>query len=1297
MEGAIGGIPTTFLVDTGSNITVVTPEVYRSIPAPERPVLEEVGSTMLLADGRSLPFTGKADMPLQLGSTAVVHKVWVADIGLDGIIGMDFMRRMRCELTIDRGSYKLTWPDGSVTCTHTQTGTACCRVVVRETVIVPPGTETIVPGEYWQPSGVTGPGVLETAEKFLQRHGLLVARTLVDMGNSAIPLRLLNTTSSHQTVHKGTTVAWCEPVCEVPDAGGGTVTVASCQESPGTREPDGSTKVPDFLNDLLHRSSPHLDTRQQGEVAAILTEFADVFAASDEDLGKTGVVKHRIDTGNARPIRQPARRMPVHQKKEAEDEVQKMLRKDIIEPSSSPWASPIVLVKKKDGSTRFCVDYRKLNAVTTKDSYPLPRIDDSLDALAGSKWFSTLDLKSGYWQVEMEEEDKVKTAFTAGSGLYQFKVMPFGLANAPATFERLMERVLAGLPPELCLVYLDDLIVHGKHFTEELERLRDVFLRLRAARLKLSPNKCHLFQKRVAYLGHIVSEEGVSTDPAKIRSVADWPVPRTIGQVRSFLGLSSYYRRFVRGFADIAKPLYTLTERSNQPFQWTSESEQAFQMLKEVLTRAPVLAYPTREDPFVLDTDASNKGIGAVLSQIQDGQERVVAFYSRVLHKAERRYCVTRKELLGVVEGVRNFHHYLYGRRFLVRTDHGALQWLLNFRNPEGQLARWLEELGTYDMDIQHRSGRQHGNADALSRRPCGTCKHCDSAERKGNLVEGDADSCERSRVAGLTVIPGTTSYAVQTGTSLMSAEPTTPGGKPSSGAKPTAAVPWSNQKLREEQLADKELRPLIEWKEEGRERPKWPDVSPENPGVKLYWAQWDRLHLKDGVLYRRWESHCGKEVTWQLVVPATLRADILQQLHNSKTAGHLGTNKTLAKVRGLFYWRGCGGDVRRWCRSCDLCATRNRPQKTPRAPMKTYNVGAPMERVALDVLGPLPESEQGNRYILVIADYFTKWTESYPMPNQEATTVAKLLVEEFVVRFGAPRQLHSDQGRNFESAVFQEMCRLLDIDKTRTTPLRPQSDGMVERFNRTLEAMLSKFVAENQKDWDELLPFVMMAYRSSVHESTGCSPSEMMLGRNVQLPVELLFSRPQEEALDSPTKYAHQLQQRMERTHDFARDTLRIESDRQKRHYDHRADRGLYDVGDAVWLHNPKRKRGISPKLQRPWEGPYLVTTRISDVVYRIQRTTKAKPKVVHYDRLKPYTGNDHPTWLLPPTRSDQHEQSGGAGALVDSQTPDEQRGEPGALVDSQSSRSAPSQVSARPRRDVRPPKWTRDFVLDT
>ena len=469
-------------------------------------------------------------------------------------------------------------------------------------------------------------------------------------------------------------------------------------------------------------------------------------------------------------------------------------------------------------------------------------------------------------------------------------------------------------------------------------------------------------------------------------------------------------------------------------------------------------------------------------------------------------------------------------------------------------MAPELQESRRTTGKMAGRTGHiRHGHPASIGQttRECRrTVKKADSAERKGNLVVGDADSCERSRVAGLKVIPGMTSCTVQTGTSPMSAEPTTPGDKPSSGAKRTAAVPWSTR---------------------GSVK------NSKSPGSWWYRRRSELTSFNSSITARQQANLAPIRPLARCVVYST----------GGAVAGTLGAGAGVAN----FVRPGIG------------------PRKKNRAPMKTYNVGAPMEIVALDVLGPLPESEQGNRHILVIADYFTKWTESHPMPNQEATTVAKLLVEEFVVRFGAPRQLHSDQGRNFESAVFQEMCRLLDIDKTRTTPLRPQSDGMVKRFNRTLEAMLSKFVTVNQKDWDELLPFVMMAYRSSVHESTGCSPSEMMLGRNVQLPVELLFYRPQEEALDSPTEYAHRLQQRMERTH-LARDTLRIESDRQKRHYDHRADRGLYDVGDAVWLHNPTRKRGISPKLQRPWEGPYLVTTRIRDVVYRIQRTTKAKPK---------------------------------------------------------------------------------------
>ncbi|CAK1579090.1 unnamed protein product [Parnassius mnemosyne] len=330
--------------------------------------------------------------------------------------------------------------------------------------------------------------------------------------------------------------------------------------------------------------------------------------------------------------------------------IEGMVKDGVIEPSSSPWCSPVVLVKKKDGSMRFCVDYRRLNDVTKKDSYPLPRIDDTLDMLTGVKWFNTLDLKSGYWQVKIDPKDKEKTAFSTGKGLWQFKVMPFRLCNAPATFERLMKLVLTGLIGDACLVYLDDIIIVGRTFEEHLQNLERVLMKIQSANLKLSPKKCSLFKRQVSFLGYVVSEEGIRTDPEKIVAVEEWPVPKD------------------------------------------------------------------KTQEFIVDTDASDRGLGSVLSQGNGDQEIVIAYFSKSLSKPERNYCVTRRELLAVVKSLQHFSKYLLGRKFHLRTDHAALKWLLQFKNPEGQVARWIELLQEYDFVIEHRSGKSHGNADAFSR-----------------------------------------------------------------------------------------------------------------------------------------------------------------------------------------------------------------------------------------------------------------------------------------------------------------------------------------------------------------------------------------------------------------------------------------------------------------------------------------------------------------------------------------------------------------------------------------------------
>ena len=407
--------------------------------------------------------------------------------------------------------------------------------------------------------------------------------------------------------------------------------------------------------------------------------------------------------------------------------------------------------------------------------------------------------------------------------------MPFGLCNAPATFERLMEQVLLGLPQSTALVYLDDVLVPGRNFQEHLTNLQEVFQRLREAHLKLSPEKCELLQREVRYLGHIVSIEGIATDPQKNMTIREWPAPRNVSEVKSFLGLCSYYRRFVPSFADVAQPLNQLCEKG-QTFMWSTAAENAFQQLKVALTEAPVMAYPLPGIPFILDTDASNWAIGAVLSQAQQGEERVIAYFSKSLSKPERQYCVTRKELLAVVQAIKHFHHYLYGRPFIVRTDHSALRWLFNFREPEGQIARWIQKLQEYTFSIQHRAGHKHNNADSLSRRPCleEMCRHCERLECK----QGDLESHCNTQVG----------------------HNTTPVQKQELNSRQVVSESLdsihSKQEWLQAQKDDSDIEPIINWMNESPERPQWEVVAPYSPVTKMYWAQWKSLRIRDDLLY---------------------------------------------------------------------------------------------------------------------------------------------------------------------------------------------------------------------------------------------------------------------------------------------------------------------------------------------------------------------------------------------------------------------------------------------------------------
>ena len=389
-------------------------------------------------------------------------------------------------------------------------------------------------------------------------------------------------------------------------------------------------------------------------------------------------------------------------------QVQQMLASNVIRPSNSPWASPVVMVRKKDGSLRFCVDFRQLNVTTVKDAHPLPRIDDLLDALHGAQWFSTLDLKSGYWQVPITESDKAKTAFCTSSGqLYEFNQVAFGFCNAPATFSRLMDCVLAGLHWETCLFYLDDIIVFSSTWEEHLARLRQVFERLRHAKLKLGADKCTFAAKEVSYLGRRVTEEGLLPDSSLLAAIREIPPPKTAG----------YYRRYVKGFAAIAGPSHALT-RKDAVFHWSTECQAAFDRLKHLLTTSPITAFPDFSQAFRLYTDASTAGLDAILAQIRDGKERIICCASRALNQAEKAYPATKLECLAIVWAVAKFRPYIMAMPFEVYTDHYALQWLKTMRTGSALLHRWSAALEEYDFTVCHRPGKAQTYVDGLSRLP---------------------------------------------------------------------------------------------------------------------------------------------------------------------------------------------------------------------------------------------------------------------------------------------------------------------------------------------------------------------------------------------------------------------------------------------------------------------------------------------------------------------------------------------------------------------------------------------------
>ena len=425
----------------------------------------------------------------------------------------------------------------------------------------------------------------------------------------------------------------------------------------------------------------------------------------------------------------------------------------------------------------------------------------------------------------------------------------------------------------------------------------------------------------------------------------------------------------------------------------------------------------------------------------------------------------------------------------------------------------------------------------------------------------------------------------------------------------------WTPDELGRAQATDPAIGPIYRLLSDGEQRPSIESLMPTAEETKSYWAQWELLAMVNGVLYRCFIDAEGRTKKLQLITPTVLRPELIRLCHTGMTGGHLGFRKTVEQVARRAYWTGYRSDVQRFCRRCPDCTKYHRGAPPRNGPLQSMTVGMPMERWAIDLTGPHTRSRHGKVYILTAIDCFTRFVEAVAIPNKEATTVARALVENVFCRYGLPSQLLSDQGKEFDNVLLHELCRLLGVDKIRTSAYKASTNGCIERFHRTLNSMIGRVVADNQREWDEILPYVMAAYRSAIHDSTGHSPNFLMFGREVRAPVDVVLGTPPSDEPATVDAYADELYQRLVTAYQFVREQLGLVASRSKQHYDLRVRPITYSEGQLVWVYHPRRRVGRSPKWQRWYTGPYVVEKAFSDVLYRVRRSPKAKPMIVHVD----------------------------------------------------------------------------------
>jgi hypothetical protein len=1060
------------------------------------------------------------------------------------------------------------------------------KIRALEHITLMPGEQTLVPCEIvGHPTG--GDLLIDQPAERLDSMNIGLVPGVFNAELLRLLVPLTNPCMDPKQIFKRTTIAFakilhtdithnllCEPIFDL--------TLQQIEEIPiSTENIDPAYKI-DFSKSVVTGNNLH-------KLQQLVDKYADVFSKSQYDLGSCKVGAHHIETSTEEPVSSKPHRTPFRYKEELDKHIQKLLDSKVIIESDTPWVSNLVLVKKKDGSLRPCIDFRKLNEITIPDRYPLPRFDVILEKIAHCHYYSSLDLSSGYFQIALTEEASRKCGIITEDKIYQTVRMPFGLRNATSAFARTMALVLSGLD-ESVLAYVDDTLVFtpSPNFEDHLKALEAVFERFRLYNLKLHPKKCILGASEMQFLGYTINSHGYAPSLAKVEVIKDIPAPTNLKQVRRAVGMASFFRRHIPNFSSIVEPLTRLTKKENK-FSWGREQAKALDQVKELLSKEPVLTFPNYDKPFHIFADASLVGQGGALMQKDEkGQFKAIAYCSRTLSTAERRWPPVQVELAAIIYALREFKGFIYMSEIELHSDHKPLSFLMKKAESAPNLARWLIELQNYNVKIVHINGKENSLADALSRVDEDVpIKHVESLKEMDDIAEFPI--CFALSLGPRVVLDPFISRIT---------------------LRDSAGHPFTFD-LKEEQQKDPECNYIIQYLKDGTYPPGMTRQEESRFHMSVEYARYT-----DGILYYH---KTGQPV--KLHIPISLRLIIFETFHSSPLGGgHMSYLKTIDKISRRYFWPKMNADILTWVKHCVPCQLNTKPSSSHRAEMRSVPVNTVFAKLGLDLTGPLPQSEKGNKYILNVICWFSKYVISIPVPDTKSITVARALLQNVYLKFGGCTHLVSDNATTFTSDFFRTFCRLMYVNKTYSTPYHSEGNGITERTFRTFHSMLRKYLDQNDHNFEDMLDCATFAYNTCTHESTKESPYFLLFGRDPIFNIEhMLDPRIRLNYSTPDLEFKGKLVLCLRDAWYAAASAIDEAHRKMKRAYDKKTRPIDIAVGDKVLLRNYVIVPGSAKKWQSPWRGIFRVIN-IDDIHVTIVSCAcpQKNPFRVHINQIK-------------------------------------------------------------------------------